>query len=107
MSTLTVTVIGAVLGNGTSTKSGTPKPYSFGNIQYLVSAKDFANENTNIQRCGKDVKEISMAFNQSLFNELSMVSYPAVLELELNADPENPTRNIVTAFKLIESAEVF
>lgn len=107
MSSLKVTVIGVVMGNGVSTKSGSPKPYQFGNIQYLVPAKPFSNENTNIQRAGKEVKEINFSFGQAIFDSFCTVNYPCFLELELNADPENPQRNIVTSFSEINEKDVF
>lgn len=103
MSTLTVLAIGVVMGNGTSTKSGTPKPYQFANIQYLIPAKDFSNDNTNIQRAGKDMREINMSFDQTLFNKLKGINYPATLELQLEANPENPERNIVVDFESVEA----
>lgn len=107
MSSLKVTVIGVVMGNGVSTKSGSPKPYQFGNVQYLVPAKPFSNENTNIQRTGKEVKEINFEFGQALFEQFTTIIYPAFLELELNADPDNPQRNIVTDFKVIDQPDAF
>ncbi|WP_305817110.1 hypothetical protein [Photobacterium leiognathi] len=103
MSKLTVLAIAAVMGNGTSTKSGSPKPYQFANIQYLIPAKGFSNESHNIQRVGKDVLEINIEFNQALFNRLKDVTYPATLELQLEANPENPERNIVVDFESVEA----
>ncbi|KJF95127.1 hypothetical protein [Photobacterium angustum] len=98
MSTLKVLAVGIVMGNGTSMKSGSPKPYAFANVQYLLPAKDFSNENTNIQRKGMDVKEINMMFDQALFNSFGGLEFPIEIELVLSADPENPSRNIVTEF---------
>lgn len=100
MTKLTVNCCGVTMGSGVSNKSGSPKPYAFAQVHYLISAKNFQNDNTNIQKLGCEEKTISMKFDQSLFNAFSSVEFPCVLELHLDADPENPSRNIVCDYKI-------
>ncbi|MDV5168806.1 hypothetical protein [Photobacterium rosenbergii] len=99
MTTLNVMVTGAVLGSGVSKKSGSPKPYQMANVMYLASAESFQNDDHNIQRCGMQEKQIPMAFNQNLYAQFAGLSYPTQLQLVLEPDPQNPTRNVVVDFK--------
>ncbi|WP_322784246.1 hypothetical protein [Photobacterium obscurum] len=98
MTTLTVMVIGAVLGSGVSKKSGSPKPYQMANISYLAPAEGFMNDDHNIQRCGMDVKQIPMVFDNNVYAQFARVEYPVQLQLILEPDPKNPTRNVVVDF---------
>ncbi len=99
MTTLKVMVTGASLGAGVSKKSGTPKPYQMANVTYLAVAESFQNEDHNIQRCGLTEKQIPMVYTNELFKQFATVTFPAELELILQPDPQNPTRNVVTDFK--------
>lgn len=96
-----VVVVSAKLGQGTSTKSGSPKPYQFANVTYLTQAKDFMNDNHAIQNCGYDTREINMPFNQELYNKfMNGCPFGQPVNLILGADPENVSRNIVVDFEL-------
>lgn len=98
MSQLTVFVTAVTKGAGISKKTGTPKPYSFAQVHYLVPAKGFVNDDNNIQKLGFEEKTISMKDDQSLFNQFSTAAFPGNMTLILESDPENPSRNIVTDF---------
>ncbi len=104
MSTLkNVIVIGAKLGTGTSNKSGTPKPYQFANVTYLKNAEPFQNEQHNIQMAGYDTQEINMIFDNNLFVQFrDTCPFGTPVNLILDADPQNPSRNVVVDFEVIK-----
>jgi hypothetical protein len=98
-----VIVIGAKFGTGTSTKSGSPKPYQFANVSYLKMAESFQNEQHNIQMAGYDVQELSTLFDGALFERFkSQCPFGQPVHLLLDADPQNPSRNIVVDFELVK-----
>ncbi|MBD8514472.1 hypothetical protein Q4491_04390 [Photobacterium sp. 2_MG-2023] len=98
MSGLTVLVSGVTMGKGISKKSGQPKPYAFAQVHYLVPAKSFLNDDNNINKLGLEEKTISMSENASLFAKFGELTFPTQLKLSLDADPENPSRNIVVDY---------
>jgi hypothetical protein len=97
-----VVVTSAKFGSGTSNKSGSPKPYKFANVSYLKEAKDFLNDQHNIQMSGFDVQEISMSFDAGLYQKFQSCPFGQPVNLLLDADPDNPSRNIVVDFELIK-----
>jgi len=99
MSGLTVLASAVTKGSGISKKTGTPKPYSFAQVHYLVPAKSFVNDDNNIQKLGMEEKTISMKDDSVLFAQFSDIQFPCNLKLILDADPENPSRNIVVDFQ--------
>jgi hypothetical protein len=96
---LNVTVLAASMGHGISSKSGAPKPYSFAYVEYLVPCESYIQGDHNIQKHGSQVKQIDMSNNQALFDKFKAVELPKSLQLEMSADPANPSRNIVTGIK--------
>lgn len=104
MSTLKKIVITSVkLGSGVSSKSGKPKPYKFANVSFLKEAKDFVNDDHNIQMAGYEIQEVSMAFDVGLFSKFQTnCPFLQPVNLLLSADPENPARNIVTGFEVLD-----
>lgn len=56
------------------------------------------NDDNNIQKLGYEEKTISMKDDQSLFNQFGSVQFPCNLQLIMESDPKNPSRNIVTDF---------
>jgi len=98
-----IVILSVKLGSGTSNKSGAPKPYQFANVTYAKPASDFQNEQHNIQMAGFDTQEVNMAFDVGLFNQFkSGCPFLQPVNLMLDADPENPARNIVSGFELIK-----
>jgi|GEM_PF-1386153 len=98
-----ITILTVKFGSGTSSKSGRPKPYKFANVTYLKPATDFINDDHNIQQAGFDVQEVNMAFDIGLFNDFkSNCPFLQPVNLMLDADPENPARNIVSGFERIK-----
>jgi hypothetical protein len=105
MSTLkNITILSVKFGSGTSSKSGQPKPYKFANVTYVKPATDFINEQHNIQQAGFETQEVNMAFDIGLFNQFKAnCPFLQPINLILDADPENPARNIVSGFEAIKS----
>lgn len=103
MSTLkNVTVIAAKMGSGISKKSGSPKPYQFANVTYLKQAEDYINDDHNIQSSGFDTREVNMAFNKDIYLKFkNSCPFGQPVDLILDADPENPARNVVVDFQLV------
>jgi len=97
-----ITILSVKFGSGTSSKSGQPKPYKFANVTYLKAASDFINDQHNIQTSGFDTQEVSMAFDIGLYNEFKAnCPFLQPVNLLLDADPENPARNIVSGFERV------
>lgn len=100
---LKVTILGATLGNGVSSKSGAPKPYTINSIDYLVPAKDYIQGDHNINKCGYEKKTVSMQHDTVLYNKVKQITTQhgvCLVDLDLSPDPENPSRNIVTGIEL-------
>lgn len=98
---LQVTLLCASKGEGISTKSGVPKPYSFAYVEYLIPAQNFIQGDHNIQKNGFEVKQIGMINNQEAFQKFQNVKPLTQVELVLSANPEDPSKNIVTDVKKI------
>ena len=96
---LNVTLLCASKGEGISSKSGLPKPYSFAFVEYLVPANNYVQGDHNIQKNGFEVKQIGMVNSQEVFQKFNMVKPLTQVELVLNANPEDPSKNIVTDVK--------
>ncbi|WP_166638770.1 hypothetical protein [Paraglaciecola marina] len=86
-------------GEGVSKKSGTPKPYNFSYVEYLVPAENFIQGDHNIQKNGFEVKQIEMVNSQEVFQKFNQVKPLTEVELFLNANPKDPSKNIVTDVK--------
>ncbi|MEL6117798.1 hypothetical protein P0Y67_21615 (plasmid) [Photobacterium sp. SP02] len=98
MSTLTVLAMGASMNKGISRRSGSPRPYNFAQVDYLVPAKTFVNEEHDMQKCGLEKKGIPMKEDLTLLAKFAQLTFPVELKLTLEADPENPSRNIVVDY---------
>ena len=86
-------------GEGVSTKTGSPKPYSFAYVEYLAPAENFIQGDHNIQKSGFQAMQINMVNSQEVFEKFRVVKPLTDVELILSADPQNPSRNIVTDVK--------
>jgi hypothetical protein len=96
---LQVTFLCASKGEGVSTKSGLPKPYSFSYVEYLIPAENYIKGDHNIQKNGFQVKQIEMVNSQEMFEKFKLVKPLTQVELDLNANPQDPTKNICTDVK--------
>lgn len=96
---LQVTILCASMGAGTSVKTGIPKPYSFAYVEYLIPAKNFIQGDHNIQKSGFEVKQIGLLNTQDVFQKFTLIKPLTEVELILSANPEDPSKNIVTDVK--------
>ncbi|PAJ71882.1 hypothetical protein CJF42_24305 [Pseudoalteromonas sp. NBT06-2] len=100
-----VTLLSASLGKGVSKKTGVPKPYEFASLEYAVKAKDFSNDDHNIQKCGVEVKTVEIAYDQALYNNIKSITDQegiTLVDLTLEPNPENMSRNIVTKVSMLK-----
>lgn len=96
---LTVIVIGCEHSQGLSKKDD--RPYNFAMVNYLADNKGWNSEKGQCQAVGLDKKQIAMSPNPSLVAEFKKLEsqFPLMCELHLDADPDNPARNIVVDVK--------
>lgn len=100
-----VILLSAANGKGVSSKSGVPKHYAFSSVSYLVPEKDFIQGDHNIQKCGYEPKSVSMLDNQDLYNKFKKITNEngiCEVDLVLQPDPENMSRNIVSDVQLVK-----
>lgn len=95
-------VTGITKGSGISRKSGTPKPYDFAQISYLVGATSISKEETNITNYGYDVRIIGIRNDVQTIDLLKNMPFLESVNLVLEADPSNPSRNIVVGWEVSE-----
>lgn len=95
-------VIGITKGSGISRKTGIPKPYDFAQISYLIPATSINKEETNITNYGYDVRQLGVRNDAQTIDLLKNMPFNESVSLILEADPTNPSRNIVTGWELNE-----
>lgn len=102
MSTMQVIgVVSVIKGSGISRKSGAPKPYDFAQLEYVVPAKSITKEETNIINYGFDVRNVGVMNNHAVIEDLKNIPFLQPVKLLLEADPENPSRNVVTGWEAV------
>lgn len=79
--------------SGTS-KHGTQ--YSLCRLEYLTPARGFSSEKTVINAVGFDLREITAS--ESAFQHLAEIPFLTHVDLELTADPRDPTKNQVSGW---------
>lgn len=83
------------------------KPYNMAKLFRLSEIKPWKNDNGEGRAAGYHTDDRSSfdvyVGDDKLVQNLLLVNYPAHLDLNFEPHPEDPTRNIVTGFKLIES----
>ena len=87
---------------GVSRKTGIPKPYDFAQISYLIPATSISKEETNITNYGYDVRQLGVRNDPQTIDLLKNMPFMETVSLILEADPTNPSRNIVTGWELSE-----
>ncbi|AEY01819.1 hypothetical protein GU3_10315 [Oceanimonas sp. GK1] len=92
-------VIQVTKGFGVSRKSGVPKPYDFAQLTYLVPAKSITKEETNIINYGYDSRDIGVMNTPETIETLKSIPFMQPVKLVLEADPENPSRNVVVGWE--------
>ncbi|WP_445398651.1 hypothetical protein [Zobellella sp. An-6] len=100
MSTMQVmAVISVTKGSGISRKTGVPKPYDFAQLTYLVPAKSITKEETNIINYGFDTRDLGVLNTPETIEALKNIPFMQPVKLILEADPENPSRNVVVSWE--------
>ena len=79
--------------SGTS-KHGTQ--YSLSRLEYLIPARGFSNDKTTIVSVGFDLREITLS--ESEFAKFAELPFLTHVDLELTADPRDPTKNVVAGW---------
>lgn len=91
--------------SGRSAKSG--KPYDMARLNRLTEIRPWKNDNGEGRCAGYETNERQTlevyTGDKTLINNLLLLDYPAELDLTFEPHPEDPTRNIVTAFKVVDS----
>lgn len=86
------------------------KPYEMARLFRLTEIRPWKNENGESRCAGFETNERSTldvySDDTQLVNNLLLIQYPAELDLTFEPHPEDPTRNIVVGFKVIEAAPV-
>ena len=97
-----VTVICFTKGAGISRKSGSPKPYAFAEVQYLVGAEHFINDDHNIRKYGFDIKNLGVSDSPETEARMAQLPFCHNVNLIMSADPKRPDRNIVIDWSACE-----
>ncbi|WP_159656613.1 hypothetical protein [Vibrio atypicus] len=100
---LTVIVIGCEHSQGLSKKDDTP--YNFAQVNYLASNEGWKSAKGQCKASGLTQKQIAMSPNPALVAQFIEMApeFPCKCELVLDADPQNPARNIVVDIKPVKS----
>lgn len=84
----------------------TGKPYNMAKLQRLVEIRPWKNENGEGRAAGYHTDERTgfdvYSEDVQLVNKLLMASYPCTMELTFEPHPDDPTRNIVTNFEIVD-----
>lgn len=96
---LKVVVIGCEHSSGLSKRDD--KPYNFAQVNYLAKNEGWKSEKGSCSAYGLTVKQIAMMPDASLLAQFATIQdqFPCECELILDADPQNPARNIVVDIK--------
>ncbi len=98
---LKVVVIGCEHSQGLSKKNDTP--YNFAQVNYLAQNQGWNSEKGQCKAIGLTVQQIAMNPTPALLAEFNKLEsqFPMKCELMLDADPQNPARNIVVDIKTL------
>lgn len=85
----------------------TGKPYNMAKLQRLSELRPWKNDNGEGRCAGFHTDERNgfdvYTGDTQLVNNLLLVKYPCTMDLTFEPHPEDPTRNIVTAFEVVDS----
>jgi len=82
------------------------KPYEMARLFRLTELRAWENDNGRSRVAGYQTDD-QTAFDvftgqERVINDLLLVNYPCELDLTFEPHPEDPTRNIVTGFKMVK-----
>lgn len=92
-----VLTLGVMRMSGTSTKSGSPKPYDMTRITYCVPIEPVSSEKRTLQGFGYEVRDVDLS--PDALHQFKEVKFPAHLDLDVQVDPANLRRNICVGLK--------
>lgn len=85
----------------------TGKPYNMAKLSRLSEIRPWKNDNGEGRAAGYHTDERAQfdvyADDIRLVNDLLLVRYPCEMDLTFEPHPEDPTRNIVTAFEVVDT----
>lgn len=87
-----VLVLGVVRMSGTSTKSGSPKPYDMTRVTYGVPVIPVHSENRTLIGSGYEIQDLDL--DPAAMPMFQDIKFPAVLDLDVQPNPTNLRRNI-------------
>ncbi len=83
------------------------KPYEMARLSRLTEIRAWKNDNGESRVAGFETNErhtLEVYTGElKLINDLLLVSYPTELDLTFEPHPDDPTKNIVTGFKVVDS----
>ncbi|MDX7763043.1 hypothetical protein SJS80_14145 [Aeromonas caviae] len=86
-------------GYGVSRKSGAPLPYDFAQVEYLAPANNVNKPECNINSWGYEVRQLSLRNDAPTIKEMADCPKLVAIDLILEVDPQNPTRNVVVGYQ--------
>ncbi len=85
------------------------KPYNMARLFRLAEIKPWKNDNGEGRSAGYQTDDRTsfdvFVGDDKLINQLLLINYPANLDLQFEPHPEDPTRNVVTAFSVVEPGD--
>lgn len=93
-----VLVLGVIRMAGTSTKSGTPKPYDMTRVTYGVPVQPVNSETRQVSGMGYEVQDLDL--DPAALSQFNEVKFPAVLDLDVQPNPTNLRRNLCMGIRV-------
>lgn len=86
-------------GKGISRKSGSPKPYDFASLEYIIPADNVDMAECNIKNWGFQVKSFAVKNDPAVLAHMAVCPKLVPVTLILESDPRDFSKNIVVGFK--------
>ena len=100
MSEITGVIVMCVThGKGISRKSGSPKPYDFANLEYIVPADNVDMAECTIRNWGFQAKSFPVKNDPAVLAHMAVCPKLVPVTLILESDPRDFSKNIVVGFK--------
>ena len=86
-------------GKGVSRKSGSPRPYDFASMEYIVPASNIDMQDCNISSWGYQSKSIGVKNEPAILARLSKCPLLVPVTLVIEFDPQDFTKLLAVDFK--------
>lgn len=86
-------------GKGVSRKSGSPRPYDFASMEYIVPASNIDMQDCNISSWGYQSKSIGVKNEPAILARLSRCPLLVPVTLVIEFDPQDFTKLLAVDFK--------